>query len=107
MSVATLDRLIASEQALVTSLDGDEAGTIEQALIGFADAIDALKAVAGWRETPEVVIRVTHALQLAEAARIRTLYLADRTRRQIERLNTFSSRTDAGLAYGRDGMLRA
>ena len=106
MSAATLDRLIASERALVDALDGDEAETIEQSLIGFADAIEALKGVAGWRDTPDVVIRVTHALQLADAARIRTLYLADRTRRQIERLTAVGAATGSTLAYGRNGMLR-
>ena len=107
MSVSVLDRLIASEQALISSLDGDEAGQIEHALIGFADAIDSLKGVAGWRDTPEVVIRVTHALQLAEAARIRTVYLADRTRRQIERLTQLGSATGQRLAYGRNGLMVA
>ncbi len=107
MSVATLDRLIASEQALVVALDGDGAEAIEQALVSFADSLEGLKAVAGWRDTPDVVIRVTHALQLAEAARIRTLYLADRTRRQIERLTSLGARNEPAFAYGRNGMLRA
>lgn len=106
MSVAVLERLIASEQHLISALDGDEALAIEQALIGFADAIEGLKGVAGWRDTPDVVIRVTHALQLAEAARIRTVYLADRTRRQIERLTAIGKR-DMGLAYGRNGQMMA
>lgn len=106
MSGAVLDRLIASEIALVAALDGDEPLAVEQALVGFADAIEALKGVAGWRDTPDVVTRVGHALQLAEAARIRTAYLADRTRRQIERLAAIGSRP-AGLAYGRDGTMRA
>ena len=107
MSIATLDRLIDSEQALVRALDGEGADVIEQALVRFADAIEGLKAVAGWRDTPDVVIRVTHALQLAEAARIRTLYLADRTRRQIERLTEFGARTQPSLAYGRSGQMVA
>ena len=106
MSVATLDRLIESEQALVHALDGDAPDAIERALVGFADSIEGLKGVAGWRDTPDVVIRVTHALQLAEAARIRTLYLADRTRRQIERLSAIGSQAGT-FAYGRNGMMRA
>jgi hypothetical protein len=105
MSVATLDRLIESEQALVAALDGDGVEAIEQALVSFADSIEGLKTVAGWRDTPDVVLRVTHALRLAEAARIRTLYLADRTRRQIERLTAMGGRTEPALAYGRNGML--
>jgi hypothetical protein len=105
MSIATLDRLIESEQALVRALDGDGVDAIEKALVRFADAIEGLKAVAGWRETPDVVLRVTHALQLAEAARIRTLYLADRTRRQIERLTEFGARSQSQLAYGRSGLM--
>jgi hypothetical protein len=107
MSTAILDRLIESEQALVGALDGDGADAIEQALVRFADAIEGLKTVSGWRDTPDVVIRVTHALQLAEAARIRTLYLADRTRRQIERLTEFGARTQPALAYGRRGLMVA
>ncbi len=107
MSTIILDRLIHSEQALIDALDGDEADTIERSLIGFADAIEGLKGVAGWRDSPDVVIRVTHALQLAEAARIRTLYLADRTRRQIEQLTALGAGTGKALAYGRDGLMLA
>ncbi|WP_156680344.1 hypothetical protein [Sphingomonas profundi] len=107
MSVIVLERLIASEQALISALDGDEAAAIEQSLIGFADAIDGLKGVAGWRDTPDVVIRVTHALQLAEAARIRTVYLADRTRRQIERLTAIGGNARGAHAYGRNGLMVA
>lgn len=107
MSGVVLDRLIGAEETLISALDGDEAEAIEQALVGFADAIDGLKGVAGWRDAPSVVIRVTHALQLAEAARIRTVYLADRTRRQIERLTAIGKGAGSGLAYGRDGMMRA
>jgi hypothetical protein len=107
MSVAVLDRLIDSEQDLVRALDGDGADEIEQALVRFAAAVQGLKGVSGWRDTPDVVIRVTHALQLAEAARIRTLYLADRTRRQIERLTEFGARTKPALSYGRSGLMLA
>lgn len=107
MSATILDQLIASEQALIAALDGDEPHLIEQSLIGFADAVEGLKAVAGWRDTPDVVIRVAHALQLAEAARIRTAYLADRTRRQIERLSALNVRGGAGMAYGRNGRFAA
>ncbi|TVV69632.1 hypothetical protein [Sphingomonas solaris] len=108
MSEMVLDRLIASQESLIAALDGDEAEAIEQALTGFAEAIGGLKGVAGWRDAPSVVTRVTHALQLAEAARIRTVYLADRPRRQIERLTAAGSgRVAAGLAYGRNGMMRA
>ncbi len=102
-----LEQLIASEQALISALDGDEALAIEQSLIGFADAVEGLKGVAGWRDTPDVVIRVTHALQLAEAARIRTAYLADRTRRQIERLSSIDTRRGMSMAYGRNGRMVA
>lgn len=106
--MAVLDRLIAAQESLIAALDGDEAEAIEQALTGFATAIDGLKGVAGWRDAPAVVTRVTHALQLAEAARIRTLYLADRTRRQIERLTAVGNgRAAPALSYGRNGMMRA
>ncbi len=106
MSAAVIDRLIDAEEALIAALDGDEADAIEQALTYFADAVDGLRGVAGWRDTPDVVTRVTHALQLADAARIRTAYLADRTRRQIARLAAIGQRP-AALSYGRNGMMRA
>lgn len=106
MSAAILDRLIDAEEALIAALDGDAADAIEQALAGFAGAVEGLRGIAGWRDTPDVVTRVGHALLLAEAARIRTAYLADRTRRQIARLAAIGQRP-AGLSYGRNGMMRA
>lgn len=106
MSAAALDGLIASEEGLIAALDGGDAAAIEAALLAFRYALEEVKAAGGWREAPRIVERITHALQLADAARIRTNYLADRTRRQLDRLARPRAATRA-TAYGRDGRLRA
>lgn len=105
MTDKRLSDLIASEEALIKALDGDDAGAIETALPLFARAIDAARGAGAWRDTTDLRAHLTRALALAEAARVRTNYLADRTRRQLDRLAAFG-RGRAKLAYGRDGRFK-
>ena len=107
MSVDALDSLIAAQETLLRALDGDEAQAIDDALGDFRNALEAIRAIGGWRDTPGVVARITQALQLAEAARARINYLADRTRRRLDRLASLGVQTPGRLAYGRDGRIRA
>lgn len=102
-----LARLIAAQERLIAALDGDDAAAIEAALAEFHDGLVAVQAAAGMlRGQPGARERIEQALALAEAARIRTAYLADRTRRQLGRLAELG-RTGGALSYGRDGRLRA
>jgi len=103
MSSETLDRLIASQEALLRALDGEEAEQIDQALAGFTAALDAVRSIGGWRDTPDVAARLAHALQLADAARARVNYLADATRRRLDHLAVLGAPTPHRLAYGRKG----
>jgi len=106
MTAAALDRLIASEERLIGALDGDEASRIDGALAAFAAALDGVRQAGSWRDTPDISIRLTRALQLADAARARIHYLADRTRRQLDHLAVSGALTPHRLAYGRDGYSR-
>lgn len=114
MSSATLDAVIASQEALIRALDGrptdgeaDGPAGIEAAIEQLRTALDAARAAGGWRQSPEIVERVRHALALAESARARLHYLADRTRRQLDQLAALGVRTPGSLAYGRDGRIQA
>ena len=104
MTVASLDRLIAREEALVAALDAFDVTELEQASIDLRDAIAEVTASGAWHAGPEVGGRVIQALRLAEAAGGRINHLADRNRRQLDRLATL---TGAPLpqAYRRNGRL--
>jgi hypothetical protein len=103
MTSTALDTLIASEEALIGALDGDDVARIEGALGRLATALAGVQHAGGWRDTPDITTRLARALQLAEAARARIHYLADRTRRQLDQLAVLGTRTPHRLAYGRDG----
>lgn len=107
MSIEALDRLIASQEALIGALDGDEAHRIDTALAGFTAALEGVRRDGAWYDTPDIAIRLAHALQLADAARGRVNYLADRTRRQLDHLAVLGTQTPHRLAYGRNGRLHA
>lgn len=106
MTEHPLDGLIAAEQALIGALDRDDVGDVEGALGLFRAALGAVRATGGWHDAPETLTRLTHALQLAEAARARIAYLADRTARQLDRLATLGKGGVRGHAYGRNGRIR-
>ena len=106
MIPTTLDRLIASETALIEALDGDDIAMLETAMANFRDTLDLLKNKGAWHATPETVAQLTRALALADAARVRVNYLTDRTRRRIDLLSDAAGVIPIS-GYRRDGRLRA
>lgn len=104
MNAEALDTLIEREAALVAALDAGELGLIESLTVGMASAIAAVASAGGWRERADLRDRVLQALRLATEAGGRINFLADDTRRRMERLHTLSGRTTSG-AYGRTGRM--
>jgi hypothetical protein len=100
-----LDRLIAGEEALLAALDGEDVAAIEVATLRFRDALEAIRSSDPVERTPAVKARLVRALELADQARARTNYLADRTSRQLDRLAAVGVGRPV-IAYGRDGRLR-
>jgi hypothetical protein len=90
MSGAAVEMLIAREEALIAALDGQNIAAIEGATRAMGDALAHVAAAGGWQTRPELGVRLVQALRLAEAARGRLNYLADRTRRQLDRLATMT-----------------
>jgi hypothetical protein len=86
MSNAVVEELIAREDALIAALDGQDVAGIEDATRAMRDAIAGLAANGAWNTDPELGARLVQALRLAEAAAGRINYLADRNRRQLDRL---------------------
>jgi len=105
MSEALIEDLIMAQEAFLAALDDDGAPGIEQALADFRTSLAAVQAVRGFTPSEATRARLARALALADAARIRTNYLADRTRRQIDRLSAANRGLSAPIAYGRNGRL--
>lgn len=106
MILTVFDQLIASETTLIEALDGDDIAVLEAAMMDFHDTLDLLKTKGAWHATPETVAQLSHALALAEAARVRVNYLTDRTRRRISLLAEAAGVARASF-YQRDGRLRS
>jgi hypothetical protein len=107
MSLAALDRLLAGATALNDALDRDDLPGLTIALVEFGDAVEAVKAVAGWRETPDLLRKLAEALAFADAARVRVNFLTDRARRRLELLGVTAGTAPRAALYSREGRLRA
>ena len=90
MTLAAVDSLIAREEALIAALDGQDARAIEAATDAMRIVVTELASLGGWRAEPELGLRLSQALRLTEAAAGRLNYLADRNRRQLDRLATLT-----------------
>lgn len=94
--------LIAAEAAIIAALDADDIDAIEASLPLFADSVTKMKTGGAWRQTPGIADRLREALKLADAARVRVRYLADRNVRRMDLLATAAGRFDCVPAtYGR------
>ena len=98
MIETAVDALIGSSEALIAALDAQDIEAIEGALPTFGASLAALKSSgkpSGGRErSPGLSARLEQAFKLADVARIRVHYLADRTRQQIDMLATAAGRFD-------------
>ena len=107
MAEATLGRLVAAETTLIHALDGDDVGLVEAAMADLGECVTAVRAIGGWRATPAIMDHLVEGLALAEAARIRINYLADRNHRRLDLLMATAGAQRPTPAYGRDGRVRA
>jgi len=94
MSEAAIGHVINSSEALIAALDAHDIDAIEAALPIFGRSIETLKSPGGWVQAPGLSARVARAIELADAARIRVCYLADRTQQQIDMLAAAAGRFD-------------
>jgi hypothetical protein len=90
--------MIAAETALIAALDADNLSAIEAALPMLGAGASSLRTDGVWRKTPEILDRLGNAIALADAARIRIRYLADRNQRRIDLLATAAGRFDCAPA---------
>jgi len=105
MSADAIDALIAGQSALVAALDAGHAGDIEAATARIQAALDVIRTTGGWRADPALRERLQLALATGEAARARTGYHADRTRRRLSMVASLR-RPTAVTSYGRNGGFR-
>ena len=103
MSLAAVERLIHAARAFTRALDAHDVATIEAAGTDFRDATAAVRAIGGWRATPELKARVAEAMAQTEAARLRCAYYGDAARRKLDKLAALGANLPAANTYGRDG----
>nr|WP_047169465.1 hypothetical protein [Sphingomonas sp. Y57] len=102
MSHSVVDDLILSSEALIAALDTHDIDAIEAALPALARSVAALDTIDRARLSPQLRARLEEAMHLADGARARVRYLADRTRQQIDLLAVAAGRFDCTPAtYGR------
>lgn len=102
MNEAAVDRLIASSEALIAAFDAHDIEAIEATLPAFGQSVAALRSPGVLNRTRGLSARLAEAMKLADAARARALYLADRTQQRIDMLATAAGRFDCTPAvYGR------
>ena len=105
MSIAAIDALIAGQQALIAALDTGAPDAIAAATAEVQRAVDVVRKTGSWRADPALRARVQAALATGEAARMRTGYHADRTRRRLQMVASLR-RPAAVASYGRNGGFR-
>jgi adenylosuccinate synthase len=97
MGINALDRLEEAHEGLIVALDANDVEAIEQRVEQLRAAIAAVRAMGGWRETPELKHRAKRISQLGEAARIRVNFLTDMTRQRLQLLGAARGDASAGL----------
>ena len=104
MNETALRRLIDAQNALRTALDGHDVTALENAAHTLAEAVGVMRATDAWRDHPDLRRDLTQALKDADAVRGHINALADRNRRQLDRLIALAGIPRA-QAYGRNGRL--
>lgn len=90
----TVERLIGASAALIAALDAHDVDAIETVLPAYDESIVALKSPGDWQRSPGLFVRLKHALELAEAARIRIRMMADANRQRTDLLAAAAGRFD-------------
>jgi hypothetical protein len=102
MTANALARLEAAHEELIGALDGNDVESIEGRLEELRTAIAEVRAMGGWRESPDLKARAKRIAALGEAARIRVNFLTDLTRQRLELLSAVRGEALAG-AYSHPG----
>ncbi|MDP8913904.1 MAG: hypothetical protein M3N39_10060 [Pseudomonadota bacterium] len=84
MSLNALERLEEAHEELIGALDANDVESIELRVEELRSAISAVRAMGGWRDSPELKNRAKRISQLGEAARIRVNFLTDMTRQRLQ-----------------------
>ena len=92
MSLAVLERLRSSQEELVRMLDRNDAAGIEAATAALADAVDAVRAVDGWRDDHALAATVASVAALLQGAQMRVNFLTDQVRRRGDALASLGGR---------------
>lgn len=104
MSASAVEHLIAQSEALVRALDAQDLAAIDGAHRQLREALAQVAAVDGWHVRSDLHARLVHALRLLDAAKGRVNYLADSTRRRLDRLAALTG-TPRTSPYGRGGRI--
>ena len=97
MSINALERLQEAHEELIDALDANDVESIELRVEELRSAISAVRAMGGWRESPELKNRAKRISQLGEAARIRVNFLTDMTRQRLQMVRTARGDASASL----------
>ena len=87
MSSNALQRLEEAHEELIGALDANDVDSIELKVEELRSAISAVRAMGGWRDSPELKHRARRISQLGEAARVRVNFLTDMTRQRLQMLS--------------------
>jgi hypothetical protein len=97
MSTNALQRLEEAHEELIGALDANDVESIELKVEELRSAISAVRAMGGWRDSPELKHRAKRISQLGEAARIRVNFLTDMTRQRLQMLGAARGDVSASL----------
>ena len=104
MSDGALQQLSDAQSALIAALDARDVDAIEAANAAIAVAVEEVRVVGGWNVRPALREELIQVLKSAEAARGHVNALADKNRRNLDKLISLGSAPRAA-AYGRSGKL--
>lgn len=83
---ATLERLEGLHEALISALDANDVGAIEDASRQLDTDLKALRGIDNWAKQPELKLAAERIGRLAQAALMRVHVLHDHARRRAENL---------------------
>jgi len=93
-----------AQAALITALDAHDVAAIEAANAAIAAAVEDVRIAGGWRERAGLRDDLVRVLRGAETARGRVNALADKSRRELDKLISLAG-APRPMAYGRSGKL--
>jgi hypothetical protein len=86
MSAAALDRLEASQEALISAFDASEPGAVDAAAAEYREALDEVRAIDFWASSPVLKSRLEQLLRRANDAQMRVNFLTDLVQRRHQAL---------------------